>query len=225
MLVVFVKSVNLKEMRLYFVFTLFFLFSFKCNAQNFIIVLKSLNENRIPFVSVYDTTKKIYTLSDSHGILQLPDDDYHLHFHSIGFRDTTIEVNQANSNDTLTIYLEEDIYTLQEVTINRKPERKITKYTKIKRAGGTLNFSNQSSLTLLKCISLAGETMIGYFSIVTSEESKPKARSSERLKFLSMKYPLIMNFWNRGSLLSRDMNFSVTINRKSPITLFLLNDS
>lgn len=109
-------------MKILISFLLFFLIAYKSNGQT-IIVTRDVNGQPIPFVSVYDTVTKIYTLGDAKGVVELPRNSYTLHLNSISHIDTSITIEDEHPLDTVFVCLKENIHELKEIVVatSRRP--------------------------------------------------------------------------------------------------------
>lgn len=107
---------------------LILLILFSCssvNAQNkqLIGVVKDQHGRLIPFASIFKVNTTIGTSANSEGAfkLSLPSGEHQIIATAIGFKPKTVQVALAQS-DSITIQLEEETYTLQEVIIGNNRE-------------------------------------------------------------------------------------------------------
>ncbi|HUH19085.1 MAG TPA: DUF5686 and carboxypeptidase regulatory-like domain-containing protein [Albibacterium sp.] len=102
-----------------------FCYSLKAQSGNYQLkgVIKNMHGQPIPFASIFKSNSTIGTSANSDGVfkLTLAAGEHQIVATAVGFRPNRVQV-LLNQNDSLTIQLEEEVYTLQEVIIGNDRE-------------------------------------------------------------------------------------------------------
>jgi hypothetical protein len=111
------------KQNLLILFILFFCSSVKAQNQQLVGVVKDQRGDVISFASIFKVNTTIGTSANSEGVfkLSLPSGEHQIIATAIGFKPKTVQVALAQS-DSITIQLEEETYTLQEVVIGNNRE-------------------------------------------------------------------------------------------------------